>query len=765
MSEQRTAFQIIGVLMLVACVVPRCDGEQTKRTFTVADDIGMTVVGKVCFSPDRSYFAVYSERGRLDLNQVEDSVAFYRREDVEKFLEHSDRSQRPSPIWTVNRLNKKGPVIKEWRWLPDSSGVAFLERLAGSNQRLVLVDLWKKTIKPLSSKGNTVGAFDIRDAQHYVYTVADRTPLQKMRGEIQAPAIVGTGRTAEEIIFPDDSLIVSTLTTYYLWAVVGGRRFEVKHDGAPLIPEGNLSLSPDGQSLVTQLVVPDVPLSWETLYPSPEASYPYRIQAGHQDLQSGWRSVRSYITIRLETGSVRSLTDAPESDLAGWRAGGSPSWSSDGRSILLPNTFLRSKDDAPSRACVAVVDLAANTRTCIEALMGLTEMDTGAIQHDVIDVGFINGDKQRVVISFKNRSDHRTGDTEYRRMPNGSWQVVRKSEGESDAGHKVLEIKVVEEFDRPSIVIARNKEVSRMIWDPNPQFKNIDLGLVTIYKWKDKEGRDRRGGMYKPANYKPGERYPLVIQTHGFYESRFIPSGSFPTAFAATELAASGIVVLQVADEEACLTVTPFEGPCAVSTYESAAKQLVSEGLVDPEKIGIIGFSRTCFYVMETLTTGSLHIRAASITDGTMAGYPEYLFFGDVVKEYDSLIGAKPFGDGLQRWLSRAPGFNLDKVRTPLLVVGAGPRSLLFMWEPYAGLRYLHKPVDLIILNTDEHDLTNPAVRMASQGGSVDWFRFWLKGEEDPDPAKVEQYERWRELQKVLQENETKLATPRAASN
>jgi hypothetical protein len=28
----------------------------------------------------------------------------------------------------------------------------------------------------------------------------------------------------------------------------------------------------------------------------------------------------------------------------------------------------------------------------------------------------------------------------------------------------------------------------------------------------------------------------------------------------------------------------------------------------------------------------------------------------------------------------------------------------------------------------------------------VDWFRFWLKNEEDPDPAKAEQYKRWREL-------------------
>jgi hypothetical protein len=45
---------------------------------------------------------------------------------------------------------------------------------------------------------------------------------------------------------------------------------------------------------------------------------------------------------------------------------------------------------------------------------------------------------------------------------------------------------------------------------------------------------------------------------------------------------------------------------------------------------------------------------------------------------------------------------------------------------------------------------------MVLQGGAVDWFRFWLKGEEDPDPAKAEQYARWRGLKKLQDENDAK---------
>ena len=104
--------------------------------------------------------------------------------------------------------------------------------------------------------------------------------------------------------------------------------------------------------------------------------------------------------------------------------------------------------------------------------------------------------------------------------------------------------------------------------------------------------------------------------------------------------------------------------------------------------------------------------------------------------------------------------------QAPLLLVTTGGGAYVFtMWQPYAGLRYLHKPVDLVRLNIDEHPHTNPAARMAAQGGTVDWFRFWLQDYEDPDAAKAEQYKRWHELKKMQDENEKKSASAQATSN
>jgi dipeptidyl aminopeptidase/acylaminoacyl peptidase len=177
--------------------------------------------------------------------------------------------------------------------------------------------------------------------------------------------------------------------------------------------------------------------------------------------------------------------------------------------------------------------------------------------------------------------------------------------------------------------------------------------------------------------------------------------------------------------------------------------ELVQAGVVDAERIGIIGFSRTCFYVMEALTTSTLHVKAASITDGVMGDYLQYMmqvgvpeFAGDA----EAIIGARPFGEGLQQWLKGSPLFNMDKVSAALQVVAEGRSDLPFMWEPYAAMRYLHKPVDLILLNNNEHVLSNPQARLVSQGGTVDWMRFWLQNYEDPHPAKAEQYQRWETL-------------------
>jgi dipeptidyl aminopeptidase/acylaminoacyl peptidase len=193
--------------------------------------------------------------------------------------------------------------------------------------------------------------------------------------------------------------------------------------------------------------------------------------------------------------------------------------------------------------------------------------------------------------------------------------------------------------------------------------------------------------------------------------------------------------------------VTADEASNHVRAFEAGVDQLVANGLVDPDRVGIIGFSRTCYHVESALIDDPSRFAAAAIADGVDESYLQALLVPSLIHEGEAIYGGKPVGEGLrQQWLQRAPGFHLDRVETPLLIQAIAPMSILGEFEIYASLVAQGKPVDLVYFPNGQHILQKPLERMASQQGNVDWFRFWLQDYEDPDPAKAAQYQRWEKL-------------------
>src|SRR6266699_3786878 len=78
------------------------------RRFTAADDVGLALFeyagqgapsgGVIKYSPDGRYFAVVTERGRLDLNAPEDTIWVFRIEEVRRFVQHPDGAPAPASV-------------------------------------------------------------------------------------------------------------------------------------------------------------------------------------------------------------------------------------------------------------------------------------------------------------------------------------------------------------------------------------------------------------------------------------------------------------------------------------------------------------------------------------------------------------------------------------------------------------------------------------------------------------------------------------------
>jgi hypothetical protein len=117
-----------------------------------------------------------------------------------------------------------------------------------------------------------------------------------------------------------------------------------------------------------------------------------------------------------------------------------------------------------------------------------------------------------------------------------------------------------------------------------------------------------------------------VFQTHGFNEKEFLTDGAFPTA-----MAARGMLVLQV--REIPISPSVMSSPQEVETmregYVAAIEQLDAEGLIDPHKVGIIGFSRTGWYVLNTLLHATKYFAAATLAECSYISFGEYLMNAD----------------------------------------------------------------------------------------------------------------------------------------
>ena len=314
---------------------------------------------------------------------------------------------------------------------------------------------------------------------------------------------------------------------------------------------------------------------------------------------------------------------------------------------------------------------------------------------------------------------------------------------------------------------------AKIITDLNPQLANVTLAKAEHIRWHTADGMEVHGLLFLPTNYIPGHRYPLVIQTKGNQDdSSFVcDSGvNHDPAFAPQPIANSGMMYLirtapedyDQEEEIARRQSTKYpegiaEAVQQMNIWESGIKSLIAKGLVDSEKVGIIGFSRTGWYVEFMLAHGAFHFAAASVADNAEYSLGEYWLLNNASAGYDRIYGGTPYGPALKNWIKYSISFNLEKVHTPLLMqlMGHGvsndtpgqiPPPLAARYETLVGLEKLKKPVELYFFPNQGHMPDAPEARVESLQQNIDWFRFWLQGYEDPDPAKADQNSRWRQL-------------------
>ena len=704
-----------------------------QRPVTVADSIGMARSedwSLARFSPDGNKFVVVVKRGNLEDNTTDYSLLIWKTESV---------FNSPEPYVALTMASSSNrDAIEDPTWLSDNKSVAFLGEHSGETHQLYLFDTVALTLKKATSHPTNLLAYSV-------------TP--------QGDKIAYAAETAYSSIWDDKArregvLVSNELLLDLLQGRTGGRGYSA---GYPLFicsPGGvghllktreeirdyigsKPLLSPDGRYIIIATQVAKIPISWKG-YQDPIIQRLADVKL----LPGQTTFLKRFELVDTVTGESRFLLDAPLG-----KSGSDVTWSPDSHSVVITRAFLPLDNiQGEERKARAMESFTFQVNISSGDITKISNEDLYGAKWDAR-----NDCVSSHVMRLESNTEFGLGEPVFFRKNGTNWDRVEPSGCQDPRPEIVLE----EGVNNPPKIFARDPTMRRttLLLDLNPQFVDLRFAKVEEVYWNGIDGRKISGGLYYPVHYEADKKYPLVIQTHGWTPKKFMIDGPYTTGYGAQALTSHDIVVLQADDS----TMSTFdEAPGQVASYEGVIEFLDHKGLIDRDRVGIMGFSRSCLYVTYALTHSKYHFAAASIIDGYDGGYFAYNAFSNVypfvADDLERVNGGHPWGEGLRSWLEKSPGFNVDKVHSPLRIMASNPGSLLQEWEWFALLRRMGKPVELIYLQDGRHELVRPWDRAVSQQGNVDWFCFWLRGEEDPDLAKAAQYTRWREMRKMQYE-------------
>lgn len=294
----------------------------------------------------------------------------------------------------------------------------------------------------------------------------------------------------------------------------------------------------------------------------------------------------------------------------------------------------------------------------------------------------------------------------------------------------------------PNLYITSNLwKTEEVLTNINPQMENYNWGTAELLKWTTADDISAEGILYKPENFDPNKKYPLLIY---FYEKH---SDNLYNYFAPAP--SRSTINIPFFCSRGYLVFTPdiyyttgLPGESACNSILPAVEKLCQNSWVDRNNMAIQGQSWGGYQVAYLVTRTNMFKAAAAgapVSNMTSA-YGGIRWSTGMSRQYQyeqtqSRIG-KTLWEAPELYILNSPVFRADKVNTPLLIMhndndGAVP------WyqgiEYFMALRRLGKPVWLLQYNNEEHNLTQ---RRNAKDLSIrlqQFFDHYLKG--DPMPT------------------------------
>ena len=314
---------------------------------------------------------------------------------------------------------------------------------------------------------------------------------------------------------------------------------------------------------------------------------------------------------------------------------------------------------------------------------------------------------------------------------------------------KVFKAKKADKY----IYTRENFEVFPDIWATDASFKKgVQLtqgikqqepyiwGTTELISWTSLDGRKLEGVIYKPANFDPNKKYPMIVN---FYErnSETLNKYRMPEPHRSTidyrMYLSNGYIIFNP-------DVRYRDGYPGESCYNcvmSGVYEVLSRGYVDEKRIGAQGHSWGGYQVAYLATRTRLFaaIESGAPVVNMFSAYGGIRWGSGLARSFQyehtqSRLGATPWSDP-RRYYENSPLFLMDKVETPILIMHNDQDGHVPWYqgiEYFVALKRLGKPAWLLNYTGEPHwPMKNPN-KLDFQIRMKQFFDHFLKGEPMP---------------------------------
>lgn len=332
-------------------------------------------------------------------------------------------------------------------------------------------------------------------------------------------------------------------------------------------------------------------------------------------------------------------------------------------------------------------------------------------------------------------------------------------------------------IDKPQTLVRVDLRSARMttLARPNAALDGIAPLRSERMEWTNRFGSVSDGYITYPRGFRQGQRYPVIVVTHGGdARNRFAYYG-FQWEMPVQVLAESGYLVLSVndprvdartraaqnafinGDESVDVSQWQFyKNINPLAGLEAAVQSVVERGIADPQRVAISGYSRGCELVELALSQSKVFKVGA---EGDAGGFNPGIYWAAGTKDYRTLIrsafGGSPVDPkAFDNYLRYAPTYRASHFAGPLLQQFTA-MTATFGLELHTYLQDAGVPSELVYFPGETHIFWQPRHRAAAMHRNLDWLDYWLRGRRDPDPEKLSQYARWDTMSRTWAQHKT----------